>query len=182
MLYFGTVPDATTALRQADVLFLGNSRLMFALRPAELQRYFAAHGLDYYVLGFGFREGDAFPRALIVRHDLRPRLVVVNADTFFGAGLSPWAEQVVQDTPFGAWKRHLEAEAAHEARRVVHELVPNWFDLYGRPGFESGREFIAYRARHRRGDRVPQRGLRVWLRPHARGRRDDRAGDGRGGP
>ncbi|MGE3276260.1 MAG: hypothetical protein AB7O67_14195 [Vicinamibacterales bacterium] len=147
VLYFGLDPEVTAQLKAARVLFLGNSRLMFALRSRVLEPYFAARGLDYYVLGFGFREGDAFPLELIRRYDLRPDLVVVNADGFFGAGLSPWARRVVRDTPFGAWKRQVEGEVGHEARRVVHQLAPNWIDLYGRPGFDVGREFIAYRSR-----------------------------------
>ncbi|MGE0042640.1 MAG: hypothetical protein AB7H88_20690 [Vicinamibacterales bacterium] len=147
VLYFGTDEEAVARLKAADVLFLGNSRLMFALRSRTLAPFFEARGLSYYVLGFGFREGDRFPLEIIRRFDLHPRLVVVNADGFFGAGLSPWGRRVVRDTPFGAWKRQVEAEAGHEARRVVHQVIPNWIDLYGRPGFEVGREFIAYRSR-----------------------------------
>ena len=32
-------------------------------------------------------------------------------------------------------------------RRYVHRVIPNWIDLYGRPGFPFGNEFIAYRSR-----------------------------------
>ena len=145
--YFGTEPEALAHLRAADVLFLGNSRLMFALRARVASPFFAARQLSYYMMGFGFREGDAFPLAIIKKFDLHPRLVVVNEDAFFGEGLSPWAQQVVRDTPFGARKFQWEGEIAHETRRIVHQFVPNWLDLYGRPGFAFGREFIAYRSR-----------------------------------
>ena len=129
------------------MLFLGNSRLLFALRPEELRPFFAARGVRYYVMGFGLREADRFPLEIIRKFDLRPRLVVVNADGFFGGGLSEWAEVVNRDTPLAARKLQWEAEAAHEARRVVHQLVPNWFRLYGLPGLAQRRSFIAYRAR-----------------------------------
>lgn len=147
VLYFGIDPEVLTRLRAAQVLFLGNSRLMFALRPEVLRPFFAGQGLSYYVMGFGFREADRFPLAILRRFDLRPRLVVVNADGFFGGGLSPWAEQVVRDTPFAARKRQWEAEAAHEARRLTHVIFPHWPSFFGLPGLGTGRTFTAYRSR-----------------------------------
>jgi hypothetical protein len=147
ILYFGTDAESLDNLKRAEVLFLGNSRLMFALQARVLQPHFSARGVPYFVLGFGFNEGDAFPLAIIERFDLRPRLVVVNVDGFFGEGLSEWAQQVVRDTPFATRKLRWEAEASHEARRVIHRVVPNWLNLFGRPGFNEGREFIAYRSR-----------------------------------
>lgn len=147
VLYFGTDAEALARLRAAQVIFLGNSRIMFALRPAVLRPFFAAAGLSYYALGFGFREADRFPLAIIRKFDLRPALVVVNADGFFDGGLSPWAEVVNRDTEFAARKRQLEGEAAHEGRRVVERLLPNWVQLAGLPGLGLRRTFIAYRSR-----------------------------------
>jgi len=147
VLFFGTDADVLARLRAAEVLFVGNSRLMFALRPDVLRPFFEAEGLTYYVMGFGFREADRFPLAIIRKFDLRPRLVVANVDGFFGQGLSPWAEVVNRDTPFAARKLQAESEAAHEARRVVHRIVPNWLQLFGLPGFGARRPFIAYRSR-----------------------------------
>lgn len=147
VLYFGIDPEVAARLRAADVLFLGNSRLMFALRPEELRPFFADRGLRYYVMGFGFREADRFPLAILRKFDLRPRVVVVNADGFFGGGLSPWAEQVIVDSPFAARKRQYEAEAAHEARRLAHVVFPHWPSYFGLPGLGRTRTFTAYRSR-----------------------------------
>lgn len=147
VLYFGIDDEAQRRLQSADVLFLGNSRLMFAMRPEELRPFFAERGLSYYVLGFGFREADRFPLAILRRFDLRPKLVVVNADGFFGGGMSPWAEQVIRDTPFAARKRQWEAEASHEARRLTHVIFPHWPSILGLPGLGNGRTFTAYRSR-----------------------------------
>jgi hypothetical protein len=147
VLFFGLDDTAIAHLRAADVLFLGNSRLMFAMDPAVFGPFFEARGLKPYVMGFGFREADAFPLAVMRRLDLRPRLVVVNADGFFGGGLSDWAEEVVRDTPFEARKWQWESESAHGAARVIHQLVPNWLELLGRPGFPDRTGFIAHRSR-----------------------------------
>ena len=72
VLYFGTDADALAHLKRAEVLFLGNSRLMFAARPGVFDAFFTERGLRYYVLGFGFREADRFPLAIIEKFDLRP--------------------------------------------------------------------------------------------------------------
>lgn len=147
ILYHGTDPEALRHLKAADILFVGTSRMMFALRARVLTPWAIAHGVTYYALGFGHRDGDAWVRELIRKHDLRPKLVVVNVDGFFGRDLSPWAERVRKDSAFGARKLMLEGELGHESRRVIHRLIPNWIDLYGRPGFPFGNEFIAYRSR-----------------------------------
>ncbi len=144
---FGLDSDATERMRAADVLFLGNSRLMFALRPAVVGPEFVALGLSYYALGFGFREADRFPLAIIRRFDLRPRVVVVSADGFFGGGLSAWAETVNRDTPFAARKLRLEAEAAHQVRQSMQAVAPNWLSLFGRPGLAQARSLNIFRSR-----------------------------------
>jgi hypothetical protein len=60
---------------------------------------------------------------------------------------SDFADVVMRDTAFGAWKLRLESEVSHEVRRVVHVLTPNWLDLFGRPGFRLQRELVIYRSR-----------------------------------
>lgn len=147
VLYHGTDPIAMRHLREADVLFVGTSRMMFALRSRVITPWAAANGIKYYALGFGHRDGDEWVLEIIRRHDLRPKLVVANVDGFFGQRRSDWADLVRRDSPFGAAKRQLEGEIGHEARRAVHRIIPNWIDLYGRPGFAFGNEFIAYRSR-----------------------------------
>jgi hypothetical protein len=147
VLYHGTDAEALANLKNADVLFVGTSRLMFALRSRVLTPWAAGHGITYYAFGFGYREGDEWALELIRKHDLRPRLVVVNVDGFFARPLSPGARRTKRDSMFGARKRVLEGEIAHDARRYLHQVIPNWIDLYGRPGFPFGNEFIAYRSR-----------------------------------
>jgi hypothetical protein len=147
VLYHGTDPEAMRHLREADVLFVGTSRMMFALRSRVLTPWAVAHGIKYYALGFGHRDGDEWVLDIIRRHDLRPKLVVVNVDGFFGRARSVWANRVRRDSMFGAGKAQLEGEIGHEVRRAIHRVIPNWIDLYGRPGFAFGNEFIAYRSR-----------------------------------
>lgn len=147
VLYFGTDAAALDHLKRADILFVGTSRMMFALRSRVLRPWADAFDIRYYALGFGFRDGAAWVLDIIRKHDLRPKIVVVNVDGFFGRDVSEWADRVKRDSVFGARKRFWEAELGHESRRYLHQVIPNWIDLYGRPGFPFGNEFIAYRSR-----------------------------------
>jgi len=141
VLYFGTDADSRQNLQRADVLLMGNSRLMFALRGAALREYFNARGMRVFALGFGHDEQHAFPTALMRRHGLRPRLVMANIDKFFGGVTSAWGERVLRDTRFGAWKTEVEAGAAHAVRRSLHRVVPHVPDLW-----KGEREFVIYRS------------------------------------
>lgn len=147
VLFHGIDATAIRHLKAADVLFVGTSRMMFALRSRVLTPWAAVNGLNYYALGFGHRDGDEWVLEIIRRHDLRPKLVVANVDGFFGRPRSEWANRVRRDSAFGARKLQLEGEFGHEFRRAIHRVIPNWIDLFGRPGFPFGNEFIAYRSR-----------------------------------
>jgi hypothetical protein len=142
VLFHGIDAIAQDRLRPARVLFLGNSRLMFALDPETMRAFGESHGRDYYVLGFGHEEQDDFPLQIIRHHDLRPALVVINADHFFAAERSDWAGRVLEETDFDAWKVQFEAEVSHRIRRVLHRVVPHYPDL--RRGL---REVVLYRSR-----------------------------------
>ena len=140
VLYHGIDDTARDQMRAADVLFLGNSRLMFALESRIARTLLA--DVNYYILGFGHEEQDDFPLRLIREHDLRPRLVVVNADQFFVSQQSEWATRVVGETPFDAWKIRVEGTLAHRVRKVVHRVVPHYVDLR-----RGQREVVLYRSR-----------------------------------
>jgi hypothetical protein len=140
VLFHGIDDRARAAMRAADVLFLGNSRLMFALDS----RIMREHALlqNYYVLGFGHEEQDDFPLEIIRSSDLRPSVVVINADRFFASDQSDWAERVIDESDFDAWKVRVEGQAAHRVRRILHRLVPQYVDLR-----RGQREVVLYRSR-----------------------------------
>jgi hypothetical protein len=141
VLFHGLDEATLRHLRQADVLLVGNSRLMFALRGDALRRYFTARGLRPFALGFGHEEQHRFPLEVMTRHGLRPKVVLANVDNFFGGVTSPWGERVLADTAFDARKTAFEANASHVVRRTLHRVVPHVPDLVA-----GEREFVIYRA------------------------------------
>lgn len=142
VLYHGIDARARDRLRETDLLFLGNSRLMFALESRIMRALLPPGTVDYYALGFGHDEQDDFPLAIIRAFDVRPKLVVVNADQFFASDSSAWAERVVEESDFDAWKVQVEGEFAHSVRRRLHRVVPHYVDLR-----RGEREVVLYRSR-----------------------------------
>ncbi len=129
-------------LRAADVLFLGNSRLMFGFAPDVLDDLSRRLGLSYYLLGFGHSEPAPFPMAIVRRFDLRPRFVVVNADPFFVGDTSPYARTVAAMSAFDARKVLFEGAAYHLAHTYLDAWLPQW------PNLADGRRtFTLYRSR-----------------------------------
>lgn len=129
-------------LRAADVLFVGNSRLMFGLPAEQIRDFFRARGISYYVMGFGHTEGVGFAQEIVERLDLHPTLIVANADgSFFTNEVSDWGALVKETGRFDALKYRAEAEATHWVRRRLHRVVPHMLELY-----RNEPEFIVYRS------------------------------------
>lgn len=141
VLLHGLDQEMLGNLRRADVLLMGNSRLMFALRGPALEQYFLTRGLRPFALGFGHEEQHRFPLEVMRRHGLHPRIVIANVDNFFGGVTSAWGERVLRDSVFEAWKVRTEATTSHEVRRVMHQVVPHVPDLW-----DGEREFVIYRS------------------------------------
>ncbi len=85
-------------VRQANLLFLGSSRLQFAFSTAALTDFVSHHPMVRpYLLGFGHTEQDVFSAAVLDQIKPIPALVVINADPFFGQVASPHAKQLLKE-------------------------------------------------------------------------------------
>ncbi len=113
-------------MRGADVLILGNSRVHFGLRAEDAVPAFAKRCLDVYNLAFGAQDSAKFPLAILERFELRPKLIVVNADGFFGSKLTPLGKRALSMDDFVAFRSALEVEWAWYAKKLVHAYVPHW--------------------------------------------------------
>ena len=81
--WFGLEPAASQYAKDADVLFLGNSRLQVGFSTAATADWFSHASAKYYLLGFSYFENALFAEALLEK--LRPRapVFVINVDDFF---------------------------------------------------------------------------------------------------
>src|SRR5271167_4998091 len=68
---FDLEPEAENFARDADVLFLGNSRLQFAFSTSATTDWFSAASARYYLLGFTYYENMLFAEELLRK--IRPQ-------------------------------------------------------------------------------------------------------------
>lgn len=107
-VYWELEPGIAEGLRSADVVFLGNSRAMFAFSTDAIDGYFANKGLLHYVLGFGHGERSIFARAVMERFALRPKVLVINTDPFFDGYLSEPGAAILAGRPAAVAKYRLK--------------------------------------------------------------------------
>jgi hypothetical protein len=131
-LYYG-IGGAVERARKADVLLLGNSRVLFAFRSAKVEESLAETGVKLFNLCFPANDGMVMAWETLLRHDLRPAVVVVNANDFFTMARSPYGKDTVEE---GAWRARLrlwEHRTSWSARLLFHRLFPrfNIGQIYG---------------------------------------------------
>jgi len=125
--------------READVMFFGDSRTLFAIPPGIARPFFEERGLRWFHMGFAHGEHYAFALSLLRRHNLQPRVAVVDAGRFFEPGGTPIAQVLALETGVWAATRaafETRAEYAFEAlvRPIFPHLLPMLFDQGSRQG------------------------------------------------
>jgi hypothetical protein len=93
--WFGLEPSIRQSAQNAQVLFLGNSRLQFGFSSDATDRWFASDSASYYLMGFAYWENYLFERALLQSLQPQARVYVINIDTFFDAVETPPAQVVM---------------------------------------------------------------------------------------
>jgi hypothetical protein len=84
--WFDLEPKAIEHLKKAEVLFLGNSRAQFGFSTDNIRDYFNQRGIPFYAMGFSYGESSDFAIAMIERYQLKPKMLVIDADPFFNTG------------------------------------------------------------------------------------------------
>jgi hypothetical protein len=119
--WFGLEPEAGQHAAEADVLFVGNSRLQFGFSAPALGRWFSANGLKYYLLGFSHFENDTFSGPLLRSLHPRARSYVIDVDDFFSDHASDPGNDVMYGGP--------NTRARYETKRnwqTIHRIVCTW--------------------------------------------------------
>lgn len=124
LLWDGLEPLVSNA-RQADVLFLGDSRMQFAFPEPVLRKLRERRGLRAFNLAAA-GESRVFMEQLIERFDLRPRIVVVDASGFFRGSADPVGARVRSAGPWGGDTRRFEDAVATRLWPVLSEVFPSF--------------------------------------------------------
>ena len=132
---FKLEPSVQDSVRNADVLFLGNSRVQVAFSTAPTELWFSANSARYYLLGFSYYENVLFEGELLNRIQPRASVYVVNVNDFFVPAESVPVKVILHDT---------KAPDEYEAKRFwqsVHEQICGTLTMI------CGRKFVIFRSR-----------------------------------
>ena len=95
--WFDLEPTAQRGAANAQVLFLGNSRMEFAFSSDATDNWFSAHALRYYLLGFAYLENTVFTSPLLSKLKPQAKVYVINVDRFFSDDVRPPTREVLHD-------------------------------------------------------------------------------------
>ena len=115
--WFDLEPSARAFAKNADVLFVGDSRLQVGFSTAATANWFSAASTRYYLLGFGGLENMVFAGGLLRSIQPKASVYVMQVDGFFTRSESPALKAILNDP---------EARHRYEVKRLwqrVHEPV-----------------------------------------------------------
>jgi hypothetical protein len=109
--WFGMEPEAEQAAVDAEALFVGNSRMQFALSTKATTDWSQSQSIRHYLLGFAHTQNMAFFSPLLAKLKPRAKVYVINVDQFFDLT-----------------ERHLIREILHEeaSARVRYVTKHRW--------------------------------------------------------
>ncbi|MEM6986957.1 MAG: hypothetical protein AAF499_10490 [Pseudomonadota bacterium] len=94
-LLYNFEPDAVEQIKRAEILFLGNSRTQYTFSSQPVVDALDATGKPWYIMGFGFGARSEIPEDMFNEYQLRPRMLVINADPFFNAEPSGISKKIL---------------------------------------------------------------------------------------
>src|SRR5262245_16855939 len=117
-IYYGLESEISEAIRNAQVIFVGNSKLQQAFSTQETSAYFAQQNIRFYVLGFTARNlGVVLP--MLKRKQASPSLLIVNADPFFYPQAGP-------DVMLGGLKNYWRFAKLFGLQRLQRVICPSY--------------------------------------------------------
>jgi hypothetical protein len=132
---FDLEPKAEEFARDADVLFLGNSRLQFGFSTSATADWFSAASARYYLLGFTYFDNMVFAEKLLPKIRPRAKVYVINVDNFFDRTETPPVKTILHDPA---------ARTRYETKRLwqrVHDPICKVFAVI------CGHQFAIFRSR-----------------------------------
>jgi hypothetical protein len=115
--WFDLEPAAQSFAKNADVLFLGSSRMQMALSTPATVDWFTAASARYYLLGFAEYANMIMADAMLRKIRPRAKVYVINVDDFFETSESPTVKKILHDP---------KAREQYEEKRLwqrVHEPI-----------------------------------------------------------
>lgn len=115
-IWFGLEPTATAAAKNAQVLFIGNSRTVFGFSSKASADWFSSLSASYYLLGFSHWENYTFEAPLLRKLQPKAKVYVINIDSFFEGSETGPGRTVMRDPSAAShYKQKRQWQAIHKA-------------------------------------------------------------------
>jgi hypothetical protein len=111
--------------KKADILFIGSSRVQYGFDWNLMRSFTERHSLRFFSMAFGGESGE-FPLMIIQKYDLRPKIVIVNAEDL-GGHLSNFARHIIAQGRFGSVFSFFLRNAISKDVLILQSYAPNWF-------------------------------------------------------
>ena len=133
--------------KKADILFLGNSRVQLGLDRDLLQPFAKRYCLNYFNMSLGNFESYQFPLMIIRKYDLRPKVIIINAEDFRG-GPSDLAQGVISQGRLRSALFFFLRNAIYKDILVLHSYAPRWIrETFSATLKEHVYKSVVYRSR-----------------------------------
>jgi hypothetical protein len=96
--WFDLEPAAEMSAASADVLFLGDSRMLRAFSTTATTSWFSSASVSFYLLGFYGFENSIFEGALLRKLKPRAEVYVISVGDFFQLFEAPIAKSIMHDS------------------------------------------------------------------------------------
>src|SRR5882762_9961302 len=133
--WFDLEPSIQNFAANAEVLFLGSSRMQLALSTRATADWFSSTSARYYLMGFGYNENAVFARELLLKFKPKAKVYVVNIERFFDR---------TETVPAGAVMRDPAAKGRYEVKRLwqfVHRPICQSLPII------CGDQYVIFRSR-----------------------------------
>ncbi|MFZ5428510.1 MAG: hypothetical protein ACOZEN_16220 [Thermodesulfobacteriota bacterium] len=137
VLYHGIGPSIENA-RKADILLLGDSRALLGFDWRQIEAFSKDHGVRIFNLAIDGGTGWEFPLALMKRHGIRPKAVILTVPSFISNPVFPAAREAMDSSLLTSFKYVLSGETIWRLKNSIAMVSPRlltWF--YPRHSFHS---------------------------------------------
>ena len=95
--WFDLEPDIVRFARDADVMFLGNSRMQFGFSSQATRDWFSSANNHYFLLGFSSDENMTFAAPILSKIQPQAKVYIINVDRFFEDRETAIGREILRD-------------------------------------------------------------------------------------
>lgn len=124
--------DIIEEVRKADILVMGNSRMLNALDYELVKTHNETENFKIYNFSFAHAESNTFPFHIIKKYGLTPKTIVVHVGPYtFSLPVSGPAKKALSSPPWYAYRKKLEFYGNTHTQHFIHKFLPQFRNSKG---------------------------------------------------